>query len=133
MKIRGTLLTFNKIYGLNPHMFTKDTKFTIPEKIPFTWNFNAYDPESILGDVKAFVTEEGISIEGDIFNESILKYIEPSWGLGGFYSRVRHHEKDDISIIDEAAIAEVAMVPNPISDDLKFVIGGKLEAFKEDQ
>lgn len=134
MKIRGTLLTFDKVYGPHyPHTFTKDTKFNIPEIIPFIWNFNTHDPESILGYVKAFVTEKGISIEGDIFNESILKYIEPSWGLGGFYSHVEHHEKDDISIIDEATIAIVAMVPNTISDDLKFVIGGKLEAFKEDQ
>ena len=128
MKIRGTLLTFDKVYRppCYPHMFTKDTNFTIPEKIPLIWNFKTNDPESVLGNVKAFVTEKGISIEGDIFDESIPKHIDPFWGLGGFYNRLAKHKKDDIYIIDEANVATVSIVPNPISDDLGF------EIFKEE-
>ena len=121
-KISGRLLYFDKPIMEN-HMFPSTSDITIPDKVPLLMNFK---PDEVIGFGKVYRDDKGLIFNGTITNESLLeplKTIEGTYGIGGYYNRLKEHKENGIRIIDVATLVNCGITPSPVDKDYVFHLG----------
>lgn len=120
MKLQGRILLFDKV-NLNRDIFPKDCKLTIPEKVPLTWNFDRNRPigvaEVTSDDIGLVATAETFSNEQIGVNDIRDVLTDDKIGAGGYYTGVKKHEENGVIIIDEARLAAVGLVLEPVREE----------------
>lgn len=120
MKLQGRILLFDKV-NLNRDIFPKDCKLTIPEKVPLTWNFDRNGPigvaEVTSDDIGLVATAETFSNEQIGVNDIRDVLTDSKIGAGGYYTGVKKHEENGVIIIDEARLAAVGLVLEPVREE----------------
>lgn len=114
MKLQGRILLFDKV-NLNRDIFPKDCKLTIPEKVPLTWNFDRNGP---IGVAEVTSDDIGLVATAETFSNDIRDVLTDSKiGAGGYYTGVKKHEENGVIIIDEARLAAVGLVLEPVREE----------------
>lgn len=120
MELQGRILLFDKV-NLNRDIFPKDCKLTIPEKVPLTWNFDRNRPigvaEVTSDDIGLVATAETFSNEQIGVNDIRDVLTDDKIGAGGYYTGVKKHEENGVIIIDEARLAAVGLVLEPVREE----------------
>ena len=121
MKIKGKLLTFNKLFGDGSY-FPEDCKIDIPEKLPLLTDFN-FSFNSVIGNGVVTRTDDGLYFDGKITVKVEKDVITELYsGLGGYYVKVFTHDDGPKRIVDEAALKCVSLVVHPVFPDFSFEI-----------
>lgn len=115
LKFEGQLLNFDTVDKCS-RRFAKDCTVTFPEKIPVTYNFN---PDEIIGFANISKSEDGLDCEVTLFNADILP--ENEHFVGGYYTGVKKHIEDDITVVDSGRLVSMSIVPkrNVADENLK--------------
>ena len=131
MKIKGTLLKFNKIIA-GYHIFPKGCKIHIPDKVPLIYDFN-FD-QVPYGMATVTRTDTGLEMVADICEGAaeIVKAAAPLCGIGGFYTEVKFKEQNyyliggdaeaKIKDVQEATLSAICITPSPVSPDYKYEV-----------
>ena len=121
MKIKGKLLTFNKLLADGSY-FTDDTEIDIPEKLPLLTDFN-FSFNSVIGNGVVTRTNDGLYFDGEITVKAEKDIITELYsGLGGYYVKVKSHDDGPKRIIDESALKCVSLVGHPMLPEFSFEI-----------
>lgn len=96
LRLKGQVLKFDVVDKCN-RKFASDCEVTFPEKVPVTYNFS---PDEIIGHADISKVEDGLNCEVSLFDTNALPQNE--YFVGGYYTRVKTHVKDHITIIDSA-------------------------------
>lgn len=121
MKIKGKILTFNKILSDGSY-FPDDCKIDIPEKLPLLsdFNFSAY---STIGNGVVTRTNDGLYFDGEITIKAERDVITDLYsGLGGYYTKIKAHGDWPKRIIDESTLKCVSLVGHPVHPEFYFEI-----------
>ncbi len=115
LKLKGRVLKFDVVDKCN-RKFASDCKVTFPEKVPVTYNFS---PDEIIGYADISKVEDGLNCEVSLFDMNILPQNE--YFVGGYYTRVKTHVKDHITVIDSARLVSMSILPehNVADENLK--------------
>ena len=115
LKFEGQLLKFGTVDKCN-RKFASDCKITFPEKIPVTYNFNM---DEIIGDAAISKVEDGLKCEVLLLDADILP--ENEYFVGGYYTQIKRHVEDHITIIDSGRLVSMSIVPedNVADENLK--------------
>ena len=107
LRLKGQVLKFDVVDKCN-RKFASDCEVTFPEKVPVTYNFS---PDEII--------EDGLNCEVSLFDTNALPQNE--YFVGGYYTRVKTHVKDHITIIDSARLVSMSIIPehNVADENLK--------------
>lgn len=117
----GRVLLFDKV-SKNGVLFPKDCKISFPEKVPVTWEFRMYDPSEVLGIASVSKDEKGLNcvVELTNFDPDLLhKDFHDELPIGGFYTRVKRHMENGITVVDEASLKLIGVTLGPADDELK--------------
>ena len=115
LRLKGQVLKFDVVDKCN-RKFASDCEVTFPEKVPVTYNFN---PDEIIGHADISKIEDGLNCEVSLFDTNILPQNE--YFVGGYYTRVKTHVKDHITIIDSTRLVSMSILPehNVADENLK--------------
>lgn len=105
LKLKGQVLKFDTIDRCN-RKFSSDCKITFPEKIPVTYNFNMNE---IIGHADISKTADGLKCEVPLFDANILP--ENEYFVGGYYTGIKMHMEDHITVIDSGRLVSMSIVP----------------------
>lgn len=120
MKIKGKLLTFNKLFGDGSY-FPDDCKINIPEKLPLLSDFNFSAPA--IGNGVVTRTDDGLYFDGEITIKAEKDVVTELYsGLGGYYVKVKFHDDELKRIVDEAVLKCVSLVGHPVFSEFSFEI-----------
>lgn len=121
MKIKGKLLTFNKLFGDGSY-FPEDCKIDIPEKIPLLTDFN-FSFNSVIGNGVVTRTDDGLYFDGEITMKAEKDVVTELYsGLGGYYVKVKSHDDGPKRVIDESTLKSVSLVGHPMLPEFSFEI-----------
>lgn len=115
LRLKGQVLKFDVVDKCN-RKFASDCEVTSPEKVPVTYNFS---PDEIIGHADISKVEDGLNCEVSLFDTNALPQNE--YFVGGYYTRVKTHVKDHITIIDSARLVSMSIIPehNVADENLK--------------
>lgn len=105
LKLKGQVLKFNTIDNCN-RKFSSDCNITFPEKIPVTYNFNMNE---VIGHADISKVEDGLDCEVSLFDINIFP--ENEYFVGGFYTRIKTHAEDDITVVDSGRLVSMGIIP----------------------
>lgn len=114
-KFKGQVLKFNTVDKYN-RKFSSDCKITFSDKIPVTYNFNM---DAIIGHADISKMQDGLNCEMALFDTDILPKNE--YFVGGYYTGVKTHVEDHITIVDSGRLVSVSIIPehNVADENLK--------------
>ena len=131
MKIKGRLLKFDQVI-LNDHIFSKDCKINIPDKVPVVWDFDLDEVNKVYGMAHVERNKDGLIFTADIVDgaSDIVKAVQNECGIGGYYGNVRYHKlcigeqygHHEYRIVDEASLKAVSITPAPVNKDYDYEI-----------
>lgn len=115
LRLKGQVLKFDVVDKCN-RKFASDCEVTFSEKVPVTYNFS---PDEIIGHADISKVEDGLNCEVSLFDTNALPQNE--YFVGGYYTRVKTHVKDHITIIDSARLVSMSIIPehNVADENLK--------------
>lgn len=115
LRLKGQVLKFDVVDKCN-RKFASDCEVIFPEKVPVTYNFS---PDEIIGHADISKVEDGLNCEVSLFDTNALPQNE--YFVGGYYTRVKTHVKDCITIIDSARLVSMSIIPehNVADENLK--------------
>ena len=115
VRLKGQVLKFDVVDKCN-RKFASDCKITFPEKIPVTYNFS---PDEMIGHADIFKVEDGLNCEVSLFDMDVFPKNE--YFVGGYYTQVKAHVKDRITVIDSARLVSMSILPehNVAEENLK--------------
>ena len=115
LRLKGQVLKFDVVDNCN-RKFASDCEVTFPEKVPVTYNFSL---DEIIGHADISKVEDGLNCEVSLFDTNALPQNE--YFVGGYYTRVKTHVKDHITIIDSARLVSMSIIPehNVADENLK--------------
>ena len=120
MKIKGKLLTFNKLFGDGSY-FPDDCNIDIPEKLPLLSDFNLSSPA--IGNGVVTRTDDGLYFDGEITIKAEKDVVTELYsGLGGYYVKVNSHDEWPKRVIDESTLKSVSLVGHPMLPEFSFEI-----------
>lgn len=112
---KGQILKFDAVDKCN-RKFASDCKITFPDTIPVTNNFNM---DEIIGVADISKIEDGLDCEVSLFDMNVLPQNE--YFVGGYYTKIKTHVKDHITVIDSARLVSMSILPehNVADENLK--------------
>lgn len=115
LRLKGQVLKFDVVDKCN-RKFASDCEVAFPEKVPVTYNFSL---DEIIGHADISKVEDGLNCEVSLFDTNALPQNE--YFVGGYYTRVKTHVKDHITIIDSARLVSMSIIPehNVADENLK--------------
>ena len=119
MKLKGRILLFDTV-NQNNDLFPKDCKIVIPEKVPLTYNFSH---AKVIGFAEVTQDDKGLVVTAETSpnsycdDETLKSIFEEKIGVGGYYMTVKTHESNNLLVVDEARLTEVALVLAPVCDE----------------
>ena len=115
IRLKGQVLKFDVVDKCN-RKFASDCKITFPEKVPVTYNFNL---DEIIGLADISKVEDGLNCEILPFDTDAFPKNE--YFVGGYYTQVKTHVKDHITVIDSARLVSMSILPehNVADENLK--------------
>lgn len=115
IKFEGQVLKFGTVDKCN-RKFAPGCKITFPEKIPVAYNF---DMDEIIGHADISKVEDGLKGVVSLFDTNILPGNE--YFVGGYYTRIKTHVEDRITVIDSGRLVSMSIVPehNVADENLK--------------
>lgn len=116
VKMEGRLLNTGKLDKCG-RIFSKDCKITIPSKIPITINFNN-DQNKVVGYGQVIKDDKGLKVFAELTHDESVVFNDPEYNVGGFYTNIKSHYDLGTTIIDECKLVRMALVLDPIDDDL---------------
>lgn len=113
--LKGQVLKLDVVDKCN-RKFALDCEIIFPEKIPVTYNFN---PDEIIGHGNIYKIKDGLNCEVSLFDRTI--FLQNEYFVGGYYTKVKTHLEDHITVIDSARLTSMSIVPkhNVADENLK--------------
>lgn len=112
MEIEGRLLNFGEIDGFG-YRISKDCKIDIPDAVPIINRFNTSDPNAVIGHASVSRDENGLSISGTIFDESLPL----DTGIGGYYTNLKTKKVEGAYIVTDCKLRGIGTTNHPVSPD----------------
>lgn len=124
MKIKGRLLYFDQ-WIMDDHIFPRDCKINIPEKVPLTFDFS--NDQKVLGTAHVERDEKGLIVTADVYDDAaeMVKGFESEFALGGLYNKCKftHNQKGTGKrVVEYAELKAVSITPYPVNKDYDYEI-----------
>ena len=108
IKMAGKIMEIGKVDKCK-RMFTEECEITYPDKIPVILGFSVNDPQNLIGNCEVIKTKDGLTAKATIYNGDVL-YADKVY-VGGYYNKVKMKEVDGITIVNEASLRALAVLP----------------------
>lgn len=87
--------------------FAEDCKLDFAPRIPVAYNFDS--SVSLIGMADISRDEDGLACQLTLFATNVLS--DNEYFVGGYYTRVKSHVEDHITVIDSARLVSMSIVP----------------------
>ena len=124
IEMSGRLLVFDKVDKCG-RLFSKDCKIKAPKTVAVILNFDTLELNNMIGSADIKPDEKGLICDVKLtnFDLNILHTeFKDQLYIGGFYTQVKMHKENDISVIDSAILRYIGTTIFPADDEYKIVL-----------
>ena len=124
IEMSGRLLLFDKVDKCG-RLFSKNCKIIAPKTVPVILNFDTSESNNVIGSADIKPDEKGLICDVKLtnFDLNILHTeFKDQLYIGGFYTQVKMHKENDISVIDSALLRYIGTTIFPADDECKIVL-----------